>query len=506
MKKHCRAWLRRKAKKAARRLRVAKGGQAPRKGGRELAPGAIRYETSDRVQAIPCGGIGVVHSLVRRVGLAEIIDDRLPILMSRRPYSESDHVLNIAYNILCGGAVLDDIEVRRSDVAFLDAVGARRIPDPTTAGDFCRRFSAEQIETLMDLLNEIRQSVWRRQPATFLAQTAKIDADGSVVPTRGECKHGIGLSYNGIWGYHPLVVSLSNTGEPLFVANRSGNRPSQEGAPDYFARAIEVVRGAGFRDVLLRGDTAFSQAAHFDRWTADGVRFVFGYDAVKQLVEKAEAVSDTEYTELRRKADEALDRKARTKQPRVKEAIISERGYRNLRLEREEIAEFEHKPTRAKGTYRIVVLCKSIIEERGQIAIGHRDRYFFFVTNDRSLSAEEVVREANTRCNQENLIEQLKNGVRSLRAPLNTLEANWAYMVMASLAWSLKAWVALWPASTRAKHQAERERILKMEFRSFLQRVILVPAQILKTGRSVVYRLLSWRPELPILFRVLDAL
>lgn len=504
-----RKWLRRKAQKIARRLRTAEGGRAPRRCGFELAARRIRYETSERVEAITCGGIGAIHQLAHGVGLFEALDTRLPILKQRRPYSEADHILNIAYNVMCGGSVLDDIEVRRNDSAFLDALGARTIPDPTTAGDFCRRFKTDDVQALMDIVNDVRLTVWSRQPSAFFDEVARIDADGTIVETTGECKQGMGLAYNGIWGYHPLVVSLANTGEPLFIANRSGNRPSHEGAPEYFDRAIELCRRAGWKDILLRGDTAFSQTAHFDRWTESGVRFVFGYDAIPLLVETAETLEHDEYRELVRKADEVLERATRAKQPRVKEEIVREKEYTNLRLIREEIAEFEHQPHKAKQPYRIVALCKTILEEKGQRSLGHRERYFFYVTNDRTISAEQVVLEANRRCNQENLLEQLKNGVRALRAPLNTLEANWAYMVIASLAWSLKAWFAL---STpvlprwREKHEADRNRVLRMEFRSFLQRFILAPAQILRTGRTLVYRLLAWRPELPILFRFLDAL
>jgi hypothetical protein len=505
-----RAWQRSEAEKISRRLKPAEGGRAPRGTGPEFAPGAARYETSDRTRAIPYGGLGAVHQLALRVGLVQQLDERLPILMKRRPYSESDHILNIAFNVMCGGSVLDDIEVRRNDAAFLDALGARTIPDPTTAGDFCRRFDPEQIETLMDVVNDVRVGVWQRQEASFFEQTAKIDADGSIVETHGESKEGMGLSYNGIWGYHPLLVSLANTGEPLYIVNRSGNRPSQEGAPAYFDRAVELCRRAGFKDVLLRGDTAFSQTIHFDRWTKDGVRFVFGYDAVSQLVETAETLTHEEYRELVRKADDALDeRQRRAKQPRVKEAIVREKEYLNLRLVKEEIAEFTHQPSKAKGVYRMVVLCKTVMEERGQRSLGQRERYHFYVTNDPTMSAEDVVREANARCNQENVLAQLKGGVRALRAPLNTLNANWAYMVIASIAWSLKAWFALMlPVSPRwrAQHEADRERVLRMEFRSFVNRLILVPAQILRTGRTLVFRLLAWRPDLPVLFRLLDAL
>jgi hypothetical protein len=110
---------------------------------------------------------------------------------------------------------------------------------------------------------------------------------------------------------------------------------------------------------------------------------------------------------------------------------------------------------------------------------------------------------------QENLLAQLKTGVRALHAPLNTLNANWAYMVIVAIAWSLKAWFALTIPVTprwRTQHEADRERVLRMEFRSFVQRFILIPTQILQTGRQLVYRLLAWRPDLSIFFRLLDAL
>lgn len=495
-------------RKLAKRLDAAKGGQRRRSDGPELA-GNPRLEMAERTRAMPYGGVGTMLKLARDVGLMAKLDEQLGVLMRPHPYTDADHVMNIALNILCGGQVLDDIEVRRNDLVFLDALGARTIPDPTTAGDYCRRFSGEDVVQLMLILNDIRVGMWRRQGADFLAETARIDADGSLVPTHGECKEGMDVTYKGQWGYHPLVVSLANTNEPLFILNRSGNRPSHEHAAPLLDQSIALVRSAGFTDVLLRGDTDFSQTEHLDGWDDDGVRFVFGYNAVKTLVQRAERVDESEFRRLERQADEVFEGKRRAKQPRVKERVVRERGYKNLVLSHEDVAEFDYRPSKATKTYRMIVLRKTIDEERGQLCLDTHSRYFFYITNDREMSVEQVVREANDRCNQERLIEQLKSGIRALHAPLNTFDANWAYMVIASLAWTLKAWFALrLPVSARWRdqHLTQRDRILRMEFRTFVQTLMSIPVQVLRTARRLVYRVLAWRPELPLLFRLDRAL
>jgi len=506
VKRSIRRQLDREKKKILRRLAPLIGGTDPREPGRpEMRSSGITYEVADRCHAISCGGIGLIMKLAEDVGLVRAIDEHLHILKAARPYQDSDHVLNIAFNLLCGGTVLEDIELRRNDAAFLDALGARAIPDPTTAGDFVRRFDEDAIWCLMHIINEIRVGVWQRSGTA--RGTARIDADGSIVPTTGECKQGMDMSFKGIWGYHPLLVSLANTSEPLFIINRSGSRPSHEGAPAALDQAIAVCRRAGFDDILLRGDTDFTMTEHLDRWDEDGVRFVLGYDANPSFVDRAKSVHPNDYELLVREADRAFASR-RAKQPRVKEEVVRERGYLNKRLVSEDTAEFEHRPSKAKKSYRIVVLRKFIMEERGQLTLGGYFRYFFYVTNDRSLSHAEVIAESNERCNQENLIEQLKNGARALHAPVNTLNANWAYMVIASLAWTLKAWAGLLlPVSPRWRetHEAERNAIVRMDFRTFLQRFMLLPAQIIRSGRRTIYRLLAWRPDLPVFFRLLDA-
>ena len=193
----------------------------------------IHYEGGDRVSGLAAGGIGAMHLLARRTGLTAAIDESLRLLKVHQPYHESDHVLNLAYNILCGGRTLEDLEQRRQDEVYLASLGARVIPDPTTAGDFCRRFGESDLEALMGAIDRVRVKVWRRQPAEFFAE-AIVEADGTLAETTGECKEGMEISYHGVWGYHPLVVTLANTGEPLSLVNRSGNRPSHEGAAERF--------------------------------------------------------------------------------------------------------------------------------------------------------------------------------------------------------------------------------------------------------------------------------
>ena len=445
----------------------------------------IHYELGEKAQAHSYGGIGAVHLMVQRLGLTKEIDTHLQLLKVHLPYHESDHVLNIAYNVLLGGVRLEDMELRRQNESFLDGLGAQRSPDPTTAGDFTRRFSEADILDLQECINRTRQQVWRQQPAGFLAE-AFLDVDGTIAGTWGECKGGIGLSYKGIWGYAPLVISLANTKEVLYLVNRPGNHTSNQNSVPWIDRAIELVKTVAGQ-ITLRGDTDFSNTGQLDRWDGQGTKFILGLDAHPKVVALAEALSARAWQPLERLPKYEILTEPRRRPERVKEQMVVQKGYLNKKLVAEEVTDVIYQPHPCATKYRLVILRKNLSVQKGERVLFEEIKYFFYLSNRWDLSVPEIIGLANGRCDQENVIEQLKNGVNAMRMPVDDLVSNWAYMVMAALAWNLKAWYGLLVP--------ERERgleLVRMEFRRFLHAILLLPAQIIRNSRRILYRLLGY--------------
>ena len=468
----------------------------------------IQYETATKVRAIPCGGIGAIHLMVRELGLDVAIDDRLHLLKFHFPYQESDHVLNFASNTLCNGTCLEDLERRRNDLVFLDALGADRIPDPTTAGDFCRRFTTDDVETLQDVFDQTRLKVWQQQPADFFEE-ALLDVDGTLVATAACCKQGVDIAYDGTWGYHPLIISLANTGEVISIVNRPGNRPSHEGAAEQLDLAILLCRQAGFRRIYLRGDTDFTQTTRLDAWDAEGVLFLFGIDAMPNLKALAEDLPASAWSELQRPPRYQARGKARKRPERIKDQIVRQREFENLTRIKEEVAEVEYRPVACQRTSKLVIVRQTIAVEKGQARLFDEIRYLFYLSNDRQAAARSLVFKANDRCNQEDLIAQLKSGVHALRAAVDNLVSNWAYMVMTGLAWNLKAWWALQVPEHprhRQRHREQKRQLLTMEFKRFVNTIIQMPCQIVRGGRRLVYRLLSWNEWQGVFLRTVQAM
>jgi hypothetical protein len=306
-----------------------------------------------------------------------------------------------------------------------------------------------------------------------------------------------------------LIVSLANTGEVLRIVNRSGNRPSHEGAAEQLDLTIRLCRQAGFRTIYLRGDTDFTQTKHLDAWDADDVTFLFGIDAMPNLKAIAEDLAASDWTELERPPQYKAQGKSRARPERIKDQIVRERGFKTLTRVREDVSEVAYQPTACQRTYRLILIRQTIQGEEGQTRLFDEIRYRFSLTNDRKSTGRELVFKANDRCDQENLIAQLKGGVHALRAAVDNLVSNGAYMVMTALAWNLKAWFALSvPASPRHKaiHREQKRQLVRMEFKRFVNAIILMPCQIVRGGRRLIYRLLSWNEWQGVFLRVVHSL
>jgi hypothetical protein len=460
-----------------------------------FSSGKVHCEIGSNTEAMSYGGIGAVHRLVGKLGLPGTIDERIELLKVHLPYHESDHVLNLAYSVLCGGTRLEDIERLRHDSAYMNALGAELIPDPTTTGDFCRRFAEEDVVELMECINAVRPQLWRGRGRELLGPITYIDVDGTQAPTYGEQKEGMSISYKGVWGYAPLIVSLAQTKEVLYLVNRPGNVSSHNGAAHWIEKALDLMESYVDR-VCLRGDTDFSLTAHFDRW-AERAEFIFGMDANAALVGRAQSLQESSWRPLMRRAKYSTltEKRRRRLQTNEKQRIVREREYLNFTLNGEQVAEFSYQPRKCARPYRVVALRKNISKMKGEQVLFDEIRYFFYITTRNDLSAAEVVRCANERCDQENVIEQLKNGVGALRVPLYDLVSNWAYMVMAALAWNMKSWFAM-------MMHLKRDRIayIRMEFRRFLHSIILIPCRVIRGARSITIRLIGYQPTLDRLF------
>lgn len=460
-----------------------------------LTADTIHYEISGRTQGIHCGGIGSVHMMARQSGLVRGIDRDLQLLKQHQPYHESDHILNMAYNILAGGSSIEDIEVRREDPGYMQALGAQRIPDPTTARDFLMRFKKRDVQQLMGTINRVRQQIWRAQSASF-RKRAMLNIDSTIAETTGKCKRGMDIAYNGLWGYGPLIVSLANTREPLYIENRPGNTYSSVNGPTWIDKSIKLVKDI-FDEVWIGGDTAFSMTKSLDRWDEEGVNFVLGYTARPSLVGHAEEL--TGWERLKRPVQHQIKTKPRRHRHNIKERISKRRGYKTEHLVQEQVTEYEYCPNKCKKTYRMIVLKKKIKVTKGQLELFDQVRYFFYITNNRTVSASEAVYMSNDRCDHENDIDQLKNGVHALRMPGHDLISNWAYTVIASLAWTLKSWMGL-----LMPHRATGKKIIRMEFKRFLNTFINIPAQIISKAGQIWYRLIGYMKCAPAFFSFVE--
>lgn len=447
----------------------------------------IRYELSEKVDATSCGGIGVIHKMNQMLGLPELINSKLKLLSVHKPYFESDHVLNMIYNVIAGGQYLEDLEVRRNDTAYMTSLGATRIPDPTTEGDFLRRFKTwPQVNKLFEINNEYNRIIWNISGDWKKKKQGRLHIDGKIVETQGEYKEKMDMSYKGKWGFSTLILTEMTTGLHIFCVNRGGNILSQSKAVYWLKRAIRELKKS-FDEILVEGDSAYYLTEMLDDLEMDGVKFIFAVDQFDNLKNSAENIGNNEWIKVER--EEGCVKKREHKKQNVKEIKIIERNYNHIVQREEYVSEFFYTPAKCKNSYRIIV-----VRQLKELVTGGLFQYFYYqyrfaITNlkkeeSSTLECLDLIRK---RANHENKIEQLESGVFALNMPTKEFYANQAYMMICTMAWNMKSYIGLLcPDKTLG------EKIISMEFKKFKLYFINIPAQIINQGKYIIYRLLGF--------------
>ena len=447
----------------------------------------VRVQIQERGEITPYGGLSLAHDLAMRLGIDRDINHSMEVLRLHLPYFDSDHLLTHVYNQYVGGSCIEDIAHLQHSDAVKHLTGACRIPDPSTAGDFLHRFNRSNLRAFQQVIDRAREKVWRQMPNSR-KRVATVDMDSTIKPVYGECKQGADFSYTGKWSYHPLLLTLAETHELLRTLNRSGNVASADGTAAALKEVLPMVK-RHFGKVYVRGDSAFYQKSIMAQCVRNHVGFALVMDSYANLIKMAENLPESAWKPFSahsplRIARTAATKMTRRKRERVRARKARERGYKTLATTGQWAAEFNYtiRPGLEEfgvigNTFRVVVKRQLVQTSQGQNLLYEDYVYRFIITNiPRSeMDAGEVLCFAYGRCDQENIIEQAKNGIAALRMPTGELLANAAFLMAGQLAWCLRAWLSL---------LALPKETTRWEWKWFRQAFVYVAARITRGSRQ----------------------
>ena len=458
----------------------------PETSGRVFRLPKTDIEIDQRSEVTPYGGLSLFSAFVRRFQIAQQLDDGVQLFKVHLPYHESDHILAIAANLFVGGTCLEDQANLQHSEAVRRMLGAVRIPDPTTAGDFLRRFDGPGLVALRRAHDELGRRVGcavRRRRGKLPLCT--VDLDGHYKLLYGVQKEGADFNYKCQWSYHPLVASLAQTGECLALRNRPGNVRSSEDAAEVMDAVLPQLKERGAR-LLVRGDSDFDRQDLRDVCKKHGAYIAIVGRAHTGRPEIAKAIPEQAYRPFRPRAWRAVEERvrkqgfrARARKPNRRRKRARERDYKELRLVEQQIAEVPYRPTGCPFTYRLIVRRQLIENHKGQQHLFDEYRYRYVIT-DLPGPPEDVIDETYQRCDQENLIQQLGAGLAAWRMPVAEFHGNSAWLEIARLAWNIAKWIALLTLP---------EETIRWEWKRFRLAFVYIAAQVLRRSRQVTVRM-----------------
>ncbi len=467
----------------------------PETAGRVMRHPLLHLESDPRGEMTHYGGLVLAQQFVRRFRVAKLLDERLVLFKRHAPYHESDHLLALTYTLYADGRCLEDQGALQGSEAVCRLVGACRIPDPTTAGDFLRRFKrADDVEQLSGVIDEVQEAAWSKLPRRVRRHRRKrefalVDLDGHVKPLYGEQKEGAAFSYDGRWSYQPLVVSLGGSGECLRVVNQPGNARSSDAAAGALREVLPRVK-RHFRNAIVRGDTDFDRPACrasgagrsdvFRAVTDAGAYFAIGGRLYTNRAALAQAIPEKDWEPFipraQRRPPPRAARHGRT--PNYREEKADERGFRRLRTIEQWVAEIAYQLPELGSPCRMIVRRIRIEERDGQGALFESFRYRLVLTNlPRSYTPREIIDLTYQRCDQENVIEQFGQGIAGWRMPVAEFLGNSAWLQIARLAWNLGKWIA---------QLALPSEVVRWEWKRFRRHFVYLAAKVLKGGRRLI--------------------
>jgi len=461
----------------------------PEIGGRVTRLPRTHVEVDERSEVTPYGGLAVATAFLRRFKVAECIDRNVKVFLVHLPYHESDHVLAQTLNLYVGGTCIEDVANLQHSEAVRRILGAPRIPDPTTAGDFLRRLHEKehQLPGLRRAVDEVQVAVWRRSRRGRGKREdpwSIVDVDGHVKPLYGVQKEGADF-YKSTWCYQPLIVSLAGTGECLAIRNRPGNVRSSDGTAAVLDEVLPVVRERDGK-MLVRGDSDFDRSDVRAACDRAGAYFAFVGREFPDRPKLVEAIAESAWKPFRTRAHrERVERRkhpsyaSRRKKPNRRRRRARARGFTEKQLVKQWVTEVALTDPDGKP-YRLVIRRQLIEHREGQRMLFDEYRYRYIVTSlPASVSTQDAVDLTYERCDQENVIEQLGSGLAAWRMPVAEFDGNSAWLEIARLAWNLGKWIALLALPTE---------VVRWEWKRFRQAFVHVAAQVIRRSRQIVLR------------------